>query len=61
MAAFDKARVSYVKVSSVLPGYAKDEDKYRLVGDGHPNALADHLLGQYLAQHLDEIPAQPTN
>jgi hypothetical protein len=61
LTAFDKTGVSYVLASAVLPGFAQDEYKYRIVGDGHPNALADHLIAQYLVQHLDDIPPQPTN
>ncbi len=59
MAAFDKEKISYVRVSTMLPDFQHDDGKYRLSGDGHPNALADHLIGQYLAQHLDDIPPQP--
>jgi hypothetical protein len=59
MAAFDEAKISYVRVSSMLPDFQQDDRKYRLSGDGHPNAQADHLIGQYLARHLDDIPPQP--
>jgi hypothetical protein len=60
MAAFDKAKISYVKVSAILPDFQHDDYKYRLSRvDAHPNALADHLIGSYLAQHLDDIPPQP--
>ena len=60
MAAFDKAKISYLKVSAILPDFQHDDFKYRLSRvDAHPNALADHLIGSYLAQHLDDIPPQP--
>ncbi len=59
--AFDKAGISYIPVSSILPDYSRDQDKYRLAGDHHPNALADRLLARYLVQHLDDVPPQPTN
>jgi hypothetical protein len=59
MAAFDKAGIAYLPVSTILPGFLQDDHRYRLPQDGHPNALADHLIGQYLAQHLGDILPQP--
>jgi hypothetical protein len=62
MAGFDKAEISYIRVSTILPGFLQDDNKYRLSPyDGHPNALADHLIAQYLAAHWDTIPAQPAD
>jgi hypothetical protein len=62
MAAFDKAGIAYVRVSTMLPGFLQNDSMYRLSSyDGHPNALADHLIGLYLARHLDDIPAQPAD
>ena len=59
MALFDKVKISYVRLSTVLPDLRRDYGKYTLSDDGHPSALADRLIAQYLARHLDDIPPQP--
>jgi hypothetical protein len=60
LAAFDKAHIAYVRISSILPGYAEDSAKYRVSHfDEHPNALADRLIAEYLIHHLDDFPPQP--
>ncbi len=61
MAEFDKAGIAYIRVSSMLPGFLQGDSLYRLPDDGHPNALANHLIAQYLAGHWDTIPAQPAD
>jgi hypothetical protein len=62
IAAFDKAGIAYIRVSTILPGFLQDDSLYRLSSyDAHPNALADHLIAQYLTRHWDDIPSQPAD
>ena len=45
-------------IETILPDFHKDETKYRIPGDGHPNVLAHRLIGEYIATHF--LPVKPS-
>lgn len=38
-----------IEVKDILPGYEQDKSKYHLLYDGHPTAMANKLIAEYLA------------
>jgi hypothetical protein len=39
-------------VADILPGYNDDPSRYAIPSDGHPNALANHLLAEYVLTRI---------
>ncbi len=50
-----KARnINVIEVAEILPNYEEQPEQYLLHMDGHPNALANRLIGEYLSKFLSE-------
>lgn len=47
-------------IDEILPGFRADESKYRIDGDGHPNALSHRLIAAHILKTM-VIPAAADN
>ncbi len=39
-------------ISKILPGYVENEERYTIIGDGHPTALAQRLIAEYVKREI---------
>lgn len=51
-AAFSNNEINNYQVSNILPGYSENMDRYKIKYDGHPNALANREIAQFVAGRI---------
>jgi hypothetical protein len=55
-AELDKAKIPYVRVSSIIPDFLQKDSSYRVSPyDQHPNPLANRLIAEYLAKRIESV------
>ncbi len=53
-AELDKAKIPYVRVSSIIPDFLQKDSAYRVSpNDPHPDPLANRLIAEYLAKRIE--------
>lgn len=50
---FKHLGINYILISDILSDYRKDSEKYTINGDGHPSALADEKIADYLVKYIE--------
>lgn len=50
---FKKLGINYILISDILSDYKEDSKKYTISGNGHPSALANEKIADYLIKYIE--------